>query len=164
MTAPGTLQQNGVAERKNRTLLDMVRYMLSYSSLPISFWGLALEIAIYVLNLVPSKSVPKILIELWSGRRLSLRHVRILGSPAHVLKPNAGKMDSRSEVCMFVGYPKGTRGDLFYSAQDRKVIVSTHFTSLEKDYMNNFKPKSKKILEELSGDQIDAQLSTPVTE
>ena len=73
-------------------------------------------------------------------------------------------MDSRSEVCTFVGYPKGTSGGLFYSPQDRKVIVSTHFTSLEEDYMNNFKPKSKVILEELSGDQVDAQLSTPVTE
>ncbi|KAH9801407.1 hypothetical protein KPL71_001014 [Citrus sinensis] len=164
LTAPGTPQQNGVAERRNRTLLDMVRSMLSYSSLPISFWGLALETAVYLLNLVPSKSVPKTPIELWSGRKPSLRHVRIWGSPAHVLKPKADKMDSRSEVCMFVGYPKGTRGGLFYSPQDRKVIVSTHFTSLEEDYMNNFKPKSKVILEELSDDQVDAQLSMPVTE
>ncbi|KAH9780110.1 hypothetical protein KPL71_007953 [Citrus sinensis] len=164
LTAPGTPQQNGVAERRNRTLLGMVRSMLSYSLLPISFWGLALETAVYLLNLVPSKLVPKTLIELWSGRKPSLRHVRIWGSPAHALKPKADKMDSRSEVCMFVGYPKGTRGGLFYSPQDRKVIVSTHFTSLEEDYMNNFKPKSKVILEELSGDQVDAQLSTPVTE
>ncbi|KAH9725006.1 Integrase catalytic domain-containing protein [Citrus sinensis] len=150
LTAPGTPQQNGVAERRNRTLLDMVRSMLSYSSLPISFWGLALETAVYLLNLVPSKSVPKTPIELWSGRKPSLRHVCIWGSPAHVLKPKANKMDSCSEVCMFVGYPKGTRGGLFYSPQDRKVIVSTHFTSLEEDYMNNFKPNSKVILEELS--------------
>ncbi|KAH9671204.1 hypothetical protein KPL70_017270 [Citrus sinensis] len=164
LTALGTPQQNGVAERRNRTLLDMMRSMLSYSSLPISFWGLALETAVYLLNLVPSKSVPKTPIELWSGRKPSLRHVRIWGSPAHVLKPKADKMDSRSEVCMFVGYPKGTMGGLFYSPQDRKVIVSTHFTSLKEDYVNNFKPKSKVILEELSGDQVDAQLSMPVTE
>ena len=78
--------------------------MPSYSSLPISFWGLALEITVYLLNLVPSKSVPKTPIELWSGHKPSLRHVRIWGSPAHVLKPKADKMDSRSEVCMFVGY------------------------------------------------------------
>ena len=42
LTAPGTPQQNGVAERRNRTLLDMVRSMMSYSSLPSSFWGYAL--------------------------------------------------------------------------------------------------------------------------
>ncbi|KAH9724536.1 Integrase catalytic domain-containing protein [Citrus sinensis] len=163
LTAPRTPQKNGVAERRNRTLLDMLRSMLSYSSLPISFWGLALETAVYLLNLVPSKSVPKTPIELWSGRKSSLRHVRIWGSPAHVLKPKADKIDSRSEVCIFVGYPKGTSGGLFHSPQDRKVIMSTHFTSLEEDYMNNFKPKSKVILEELSDDQVDAQLSMPVT-
>ena len=43
LTAPGTPQQNGVAERKNRTLLDMVRSMMSYSSLLPSFWGYALQ-------------------------------------------------------------------------------------------------------------------------
>ena len=87
-----------------------------------------------------------------------------LGITSTCAKTKGSKMDSRSEVCMFVGYPKGTRGGLFYSSQDRKVIVSIHFTSLDEDYMNNFKPKSKVILEELSGDQVDAQLSMPVTE
>ena len=59
LSSPGTPQQNGVSERRNRTLLDMVRSMLSYSSLPESFWGYALETAAYILNLVPSKSVSK---------------------------------------------------------------------------------------------------------
>ena len=59
LSALGTPQQNGVAERGNRTLLDMVRSMLSYSSLPISFWGYALETATYLLNLIPSKLVSK---------------------------------------------------------------------------------------------------------
>ena len=47
LSASGTPQQNGVAERRNRTLLDMVRSMLSYSSLPISFWGYALETVLH---------------------------------------------------------------------------------------------------------------------
>ena len=99
----------------------MVRSMLSYSSLPISFWGLALETAVYLLNLVSSKSVFKTPIELWSGCKPSLRHVCIWGSPAHVLKPKADKIYSRSDVCMFVGYPKGTRGGLFYSLKIGKL-------------------------------------------
>ena len=61
LTAPGTLQQNGVAERKNRTMLDMMRSMLSNSSLPKSFWGYALQIVVYLMNRVPSKSISKIL-------------------------------------------------------------------------------------------------------
>ena len=67
MTAPGTLQHNCITERRNRTLLEMVRSMMSYSTLPISFWGYALNIAMYLLNLVPSKSVPKTPVDLWNG-------------------------------------------------------------------------------------------------
>ena len=58
LTTAGTPQQNGVAERMNRTLLEIVRSMISYSTLPISFWGYAQKIAMHILNLVPSKSVP----------------------------------------------------------------------------------------------------------
>ena len=56
---PGTPEQNGIAERRNRTLLDMVRCMLSNSTLPDFLWGEALRTAAYILNQVPSKSVPK---------------------------------------------------------------------------------------------------------
>ena len=57
-TIPYTPQQNGVAERRNRTLLDMVRSMMAQVMLPIFFWGDALMTAAYILNKVPSKSVP----------------------------------------------------------------------------------------------------------
>ena len=161
LSAPGTPQKNGVAERRNRTLQDMVRSMLSYSSLPISFWGYAIETAMYLLNLVPSKTVPKTPTELWKGRKPSLSHIRIWGAPAHVLRKDPNKLESRTEVCMFVGYPKGTRGGLFYSPSDKKVIVSTHATFLEEDYISNFKPKSKIILEEL--DSAQEQTEPPVS-
>ena len=54
LAAPSQPQQNGVAERKNRILLEMVRSMMSYASLPIFFWGYALETTQYILNLVAS--------------------------------------------------------------------------------------------------------------
>ena len=66
-TRPGTLQHNRIAERRNRTLLDMVRCMLIHSSLPEFLWGEALKTAAYILNQVPSKSVPKTPYELWSS-------------------------------------------------------------------------------------------------
>ena len=52
-------------------------------------------------------------------------------------------------MSMFIGYPKGTRGGIFYNPREKKVIVSTHATFLEEDYMNNFKPSSKVVLEKL---------------
>ena len=109
-SALGTPQQNGVVERRNQTLLDMVRSMMSLSTLPLSFWGYALEIAAYILNMVPSKSVPKTPMEMWTGRKLILSHIRIWGCPAYVLKKSSNKLDSKSELYWFVGYPKGTRG------------------------------------------------------
>ena len=57
LTPPGTPQRNGVSERRNRTLLDMVRSMTSLTELPLSFWGYALETAAFILNRSPSDSV-----------------------------------------------------------------------------------------------------------
>ncbi|KAL8134578.1 hypothetical protein AgCh_009559 [Apium graveolens] len=151
LTAPGTPQQNDVAERRNWTLLESVRSMMSYSDLPKSFWGHALETAAYLLNLVPSKSVPKKPLELWTGDKPSLRHIRIWGCPAHVLNKNATKLESRTEVRLFVGYPMGMKGYLFYSPKNRDVIVSTNARFLEEDYIMNHKLMSSVVLEELVG-------------
>ena len=63
-TMPGTPHQNSIAERQNRTLMDMVRSMLSNSKLPLSLWMYALKTAVYLLNRVPNKAVPKTPFEL----------------------------------------------------------------------------------------------------
>ena len=77
-----------------------------------------------------------------------------------MLKGKTGKLEPRTEVCMFVGYPKGTRGGLFYSPSDKKVFVLTNATFLEDDYMTNFKPRNKVVLEKLRSDQIRKSPST----
>lgn len=59
-------------------------------------------------------------------------------------------MEPKIEVCLFVGYLKGTKGGLFYSLEDRKVFVSANVRFLEDDYVNNFKSKSMVVLEEMS--------------
>ena len=56
---PGTPQKNGVAERRNRTLMDMVRSILSNSTLPLSLWMYALKTIVYLLNWVRSKAIPE---------------------------------------------------------------------------------------------------------
>ena len=93
LAAPSQPQQNGVAERRNRTLLGMVRSMMSYASLPVSFWGYARETPQYLLNLVPSKAISTNPKELWTGRKPSLGHIRIWGSPAHVLRRDPSKLE-----------------------------------------------------------------------
>ena len=60
----GTPQQNGVSERRNRTLMNMVKSMLSNSTLPIFLQMYALKVVKYLLNRIPSKAVPKTPFEL----------------------------------------------------------------------------------------------------
>ena len=79
LTPPRTPQCNGVSERHNRTLLDMVRYMMSLTDLPLSFWGYALETAAFTLNRAPSKSVETTPYELWFGKKPKLSFLKILG-------------------------------------------------------------------------------------
>ncbi|GJY42281.1 retrotransposon protein, putative, ty1-copia subclass [Tanacetum coccineum] len=55
LTPPYTPQHNGMSERRNHTLLDMVRSMMNLTTLPLSFWDYALETAIRILNMVPNK-------------------------------------------------------------------------------------------------------------
>ena len=84
LTPPGTPQRNGVSERRNRTLLDMVRSMMSLIDLPISFWGYALETAAFTLNRAPSKSIEMTLYELWFGKKPKLSFLKVWGCDAYV--------------------------------------------------------------------------------
>ena len=72
LTPPGTPQRNGVYKRCNRTLLDMMRSMMSLTDLPLSFWGYALETAAFTLNGAPSKYVETTPYELWFGKKPKL--------------------------------------------------------------------------------------------
>ena len=97
---------------------------MSYSELPLFLWGYALETAMYIRNLVASKSIPKTPREMWIGRNPCLQHLWIWGCSAHVLKGKMSKLETRSEVCYFIGYPKGTFGRYFYDLREHKVFVS----------------------------------------
>ncbi|KAL0298106.1 UNVERIFIED_CONTAM: hypothetical protein Sangu_3161500, partial [Sesamum angustifolium] len=62
---------NGVAERRNRTLLDMVWSMINFTELSLSFWGYALEMAAKLLNIAPSKAVAQIPYQIWYSKPAS---------------------------------------------------------------------------------------------
>ena len=111
---------------------------MSYESFPNNFWGYALETTQYILNIFPSKAIPTTLKELWTGHKPSLGHVRIWGSPAHVLKWDPSKLETKIDVCLFVGYPKGTKGYMFYDPQEQKVFVmGQSWTSSKSSFMRN---------------------------
>ena len=136
LTPRGTPQRNGVSERRNRTLLDMVRSMMSKSDLPLSFWGYALETAAFTLNRVPSKSVDKTPHEMWTGKSPSLSFLKIWGCEAFVKKLMPDKLTPKSDKCIFVGYPRETLGYSFYNREENKVFVARNGVFLEKEFLS----------------------------
>jgi hypothetical protein len=135
LTPPGTPQRNGVSERRNRTLLDMVRSMMSLTELPLSFWGYALETAAFTLNRAPSKSVETTPYEIWNGVKPNLSFLKIWGCDAYVKRLQPNKLDPKSDKCYFVGYAKNTVGYSFYHRTEGKVFVAKNGTFLEKEFL-----------------------------
>ena len=86
LTPPGTPQCNGVSERRNRTLLDMVRSMMSLISLPLSFWGYALETAAFTFNRASSKSVETTPYELWFSSKPKMSFLKVWSCDAYMKK------------------------------------------------------------------------------
>ena len=123
-TMQGSPSMNGVAERRNRTLKDMVRSMISHSTLPESLWGEALKTAAYILNRVPTKAAAKTPYELWTGKKPSLKHFHIWGCPAEArpYRPNEKKLDSRTISCYFIGYSERSRGYKFYDPTTKSIF------------------------------------------
>ena len=144
-TMPGTPQQNGVSERRNRTLLDMVRSMLSNASLPISLWTYALKTAMYLQNRVPSKAVQKTHFELWTGGKPSLRHLHVWGCSAELryYNPQEKKLDART----ISGYPEKSKGFRFYCPNHiTRIIESGNARLIENDEVSGREHPEKWIL------------------
>ena len=117
--------------------MDMVRSMISYSTLPISLWMEALKTAIHILNRVPSKSVPKTPYELWTVKKPSLNYLRVWGCPAEakVFNPNIGKLDSKIVSCHFIGYLEKSKGYHFYYPDKQTKFVETRHAVFLEDKM-----------------------------
>lgn len=123
---PYTPQQNGVAERKNRTIMNMVRSMLKAKNLPKELWGEAVSIAAYLLNRCPTKKLEKVTPEeVWSGFKPSLSHLRVFGSVAfrHISGQLRKKLDGKGEKMLLVGYHP-TGGYKLFDMSSMKIMIS----------------------------------------
>jgi len=124
-TVPYSPEQNGVAERYNRMIVEKARCLLFEAKLPKKFWGEAVSTAVYFLNRSPTKALHKMTPEeAWLGRKPDLRHLRIFGSKAHVHTPKAlrHKWDKKSVECILVGYCEDSKAYCLYKPTYRKII------------------------------------------
>ena len=117
----------------------MVRSMLSSSNLPKSLWTEALKTAVYILNRVPTKAVPKIPFELWKGWKPSLRHMRVCGCPSEVgiYNPQEKKLDPRTISGYFIGYAERSKGyRIYFPSHSTRIVESRNAKFLENDLIS----------------------------
>ncbi|CAJ2667154.1 unnamed protein product [Trifolium pratense] len=127
--APYTPQHNGMAERRNRTIMNMTRCMLREKNLPHNFWGEAVVTACYVLNRCPTKQMDKVPEAIWSGHTPSVKHLRVFGCLCHRHIPDQKrkKLDDKSEMMIMIGYHTAGAYKL-YNPITKKVTSSRDVT------------------------------------
>nr|GFC21828.1 retrovirus-related Pol polyprotein from transposon TNT 1-94 [Tanacetum cinerariifolium] len=129
-----THQQNRVAERRNKTLIETARTMLADFKLPTTFWAEAVNTACYVKNMfLVVKPYFKTPYELFKGRSHALSFMRPFG--CHVIILNTldqlRKFDGKSNEGIFVGYSTISKAFRVYNIRTRKVNENLHITFLE---------------------------------
>ena len=172
-TVPMTPQQNGVAERMNKTLNEHARSMRIHAGLPKMFWAEAVNTAAYLINHGPSIPLDgKIPEEVWSGKEVNLSHLRVFGciSYVHIDFAERSKLDAKSNKCVFVGYGGDEFGYRFWDYENRKIIRSKDVIfnenvmykdrSIAESSSSSTEAETKEIVEfeEISGNDVQISL------
>ncbi|GJS55651.1 retrovirus-related pol polyprotein from transposon TNT 1-94 [Tanacetum coccineum] len=129
-----TPQQNGVAERRNRTLIEAARTMLADAKLPVTFWAEAVSTACYVQNRVlVNKSQNKTPYELFNGRSPAIGFLRPFGCHVMILNTldHLGKFDAKGDEGYFVGYSLSSKAFRVFNKRTKKVGENLHVDFLE---------------------------------
>ncbi|GKD67977.1 retrovirus-related pol polyprotein from transposon TNT 1-94 [Tanacetum coccineum] len=127
LTALYSPQPNGVAEKKNRIILDLVRSMLKSKHIPKDFWAEAVQCAIYVQNRCPhAKLENKTPQEAWSGRKPIVAHFKVFRSVAYGQIPDQRrtKLDDRRKKFVFIRYDEKIKGYKLMDPINKKVVVN----------------------------------------
>ena len=130
-TVPYSPQQNGVAERRNRTIMEMSRSILFEKKIPKRFWAEAAFTSMHLLNRLPTKAVEgKTPYEAWFNLKPSASHLKVFGSICFIHVPDAkrDKLSEKSEKCVLVGYSAESKGYRVFNPKSNKVMVSRDVT------------------------------------
>lgn len=128
-----TPQMNGIAERINRTLLDLVRAMLKSAELPERFWAEAVVTACYIKNRDIHSSINDVPERIWTGNKPSVKHLKVYGclAYAYIIKQGRQKLDSRGRECILVGYSTQTKGYRLWDPIKGDIIQTKHIEFVE---------------------------------
>ena len=167
LTIPKTPEQNGCAERMNRTLVEMVRSMLSDSNLPHRFWAEALSTAVYIRNRCPTNVLQGTTpVEELTDKKPNVKHLKVFGCKvfAHIPKDERDKLDPKARRCIFLGYGEQRKGYRLYDNQQRKVIYSRDVLFVEEN--NGFETEKEQVKQyvELDSGEREQNTEEPVVE
>lgn len=152
-TCVGRPQQNGVAERMNRTLIEKARCMLSHAELSREFWAEAVHMAAHLVNRSPNKSIElKTPEELWSGTLADYSNLRIFGCPAYAYV-NHGKLEPRAKKCIFLGYTFGVKGYRLWDPSVSKFLTNRDVTFNESVFLHQKDPSTEKLPKQVENEK-----------
>ncbi|GJR23767.1 zinc finger, CCHC-type containing protein [Tanacetum coccineum] len=127
LTAPYSPQQNGVVERRNRTIMSTTRCMMKATEMPQDFWAEAVRHAIYILNSVPTKALEDITpYEAIKGKKPNLKDLRVFGCIAYAKVPSQHltKLDDRSIRMVYLGNEHGSKAYRLFDPTTQRICVS----------------------------------------
>jgi len=137
--SPRTPQQNGVVERKNRSLEEGVRTLLNETKVPKYFWTDGINTIFYTLNRVLIRPIiTKTPYELYKGRKPNISHLRVFGCKCFVLnngKESLGKFDAKVDEAIFLGYLLQSKAYRVFNRRPLCVEKSIHVVGDETNYI-----------------------------
>ena len=150
LTVPMNPEQNGKAERMNRTLIDSTRAMLHHAKMPLKFWAEALSTAVYLCNRSPTAALGGITpYKCFHREKPDVSTLKVFGCRAfvHVPKEKRSKVEGKSIKCIFIGYPSTSKGFKFYDVENDKMFVSRDAKFLENDFLPDNSRHSQHFLD-----------------
>ncbi|WRX24984.1 Integrase [Theobroma cacao] len=160
-----TPQQNGIAERMNRTLIERARCMLSNAGLSKVFWTEAINMACYLVNRSLSTAIelktPK---EGWSGKPADYSILRVFGFPVYV-HVSDGKLELRTTECIFLGYAYEVKGYQLWCTDCKfpKFMVSRDITFDKSALLCGIKSRIANTSDQEVGKQVEFEINALVT-
>ena len=135
-TVPHSPQQNGIAERMNRTLQEAALSMILHAGLSKSFWGEAVCSAAYIRNRVITTATGTTPYERWYGKKPDVSNFRVFGCTAYAHVPDSlrQKLDQKAVKMRFVGYSLTQKGYRLYDENKRKIFIRRDVTFNETDF------------------------------
>jgi len=159
LTTPYTPQQNGIAKRKNRSIVEAAKAMIHDQNQPMHLWSKASKTIVFVQNKSPHKILGNMTLEeAFTGKKPDLSKLRIFGCPVYIHVPSnkRSKIDPSGRKNTFVGYSETSKGYRIYISEQRKIEVSIDVTFDEEAAF-------RKSRESHSYEDKEEQEATPVT-